>query len=492
MGTFETLAFMDAAADTGRLFDQGAWKPARGGTRPVLEPATGAVLRQAGIATAEDMREAITHATQAQPAWAALPPRERSAVLLRAAQWLQQHVEALAQAIARETGGVLPKGEREVREAIFLCQLGAGLPVRAQGEVLPSTPGRLSIARRMPYGVVGVISPFNMPLILGIRSVAPALALGNAVVLKPDPRTPFSGGAIMAEMFRHAGLPPGVFQVLSGDAESGEALVTDARVPMIAFTGSPAVGRRIGELAGRHLKKVSLELGGANNLIILDDADLDAAASAAAFGAWFHQGQICMASNRVLVHEAVAEAIRQRLVDKARRLPVGDGASGGVALGPMIDRRQLERFDAVVRDTVAAGAVLEAGGTCEGLYYRPTVLSNVQPGMRSFDEEPFGPVVNLVTFRTDEEAVELANNSHGGLAAGIISRDVARALAIGERIHAGMLHINDQTVSNDYTNPFGGPGLGGNGSAVGGPADIDQYTRWQWVTVKSAPPSYPF
>ena len=253
---------------------------------------------------------------------------------------------------------------------------------------------------------------------------------------------------------------------------------------MIAFTGSPAVGRRIGELAGRHLKKVSLELGGANNLIVLDDADLDAAASAVAFGAWFHQGQICMASNRVLVHEAVAEGMRQRLVGKATHLPVGDGASGQVALGPMIDKKQLDRFDAVVKDSVKAGATLEAGGSFEGLCYKPTVLSGVKPGMRSFDEEPFGPVVNLISFRTDDEAVALANNSQGGLAAAVISKDIARAMAIGERVKAGMVHINDQTVNDECTNPFGGPGLGGNGSAVGGPADIDEYTRWQWVTVR--------
>jgi benzaldehyde dehydrogenase (NAD) len=340
--------------------------------------------------------------------------------------------------------------------------------------------------------VVGVISPFNFPLILGIRSVAPALALGNAVVLKPDTRTPVSGGVILAEIFQRAGLPVGVFQMLPGDAEAGEALVTDVRVPMIAFTGSPGVGRRIGELAGRHLKKVSLELGGANNLVVLDDADLDAAASAVAFGAWFHQGQICMASNRVLVHEAVAEGLKQRLVAKATHLPVGDGASGRVALGPMIDAKQRDHFDAVVQDSIRQGAKLEAGGTFEGLCYRPTVLSGVRPGIRSFDEEPFGPLVNLVTFRTDDEAVELANNSQGGLAAAVISPDIGRAMALGDRLNAGMVHINDQTVCDECTNPFGGPGLGGNGSAVGGPADIDEYTRWRWVTVKSELPRFPF
>jgi benzaldehyde dehydrogenase (NAD) len=492
MGASESFPLLDAQAFGGRVFDGARWQVARGGARDVVEPATGAVLSRTGIANAEDMRDAVGRAHAAQAAWAATGPRERSSVLLRAAQVLQQHADELALVIARETGGIVPKGQHEVKEAIVICNLAAGLPLQSQGEVLPSVPGRLSIARRVPHGVVGVISPFNFPLILGIRAVAPALALGNAVVLKPDPRTPVSGGAIMAEVFRQAGLPEGLFQVLPGDAEAGEALVTDARVPMIAFTGSPAVGRRIGELAGRHLKKVSLELGGANSLIVLDDADLDAAASAVAFGAWFHQGQICMASNRVLVHEAVAAGLTERMVGKARHLPVGDGASGRVALGPMIDEKQLRRFDAVVKDSVRQGAKLEAGGSFEGLCYQPTVLSGVRPGMRAFDEEPFGPVVNLVTFRTDEEAVALANDSQGGLAAAVIGRDVARAMSIGQQLNAGMVHINDQTVNDECTNPFGGPGIGGNGSAVGGPADIGEYTRWQWLTIKDALPAFPF
>lgn len=491
MGVAQSVNWIDAACWDGKAFD-GGWSTRLAESQDVLEPATGRALWRTGVASATDMQAAIGRAHAAQAAWAATAPRDRSAILLKAASLFEQHFDELALLIARETGGIIPKGQHEVREAVVLCRLAAALPMQSQGQVLPSVPGRLSIARRVPHGVVGVISPFNFPLILGLRSVAPALALGNAVVLKPDVRTPASGGFVLARVFEEAGLPAGVLQVLPGQAPAGEALVTDPRVPMIAFTGSPTVGRRIGELAGKHLKKVSLELGGANNLLILDDADLDAAASAAAFGAWFHQGQICMASNRILVHESLAEGLKARLVGKATHLPVGDGASGQVALGPMIDARQLAHFDAVVHDTVKQGATLEAGGTHEGLCYRPTVLSGVRPGMRSFDEEPFGPVANLVSFSTDDEAVALANTSQGGLAAAVISRDVGRAMAIGERLTAGMVHINDQTVNDDCTNPFGGPGLGGNGSAVGGPADIDEYTRWQWVTVKAALPQYPF
>jgi len=492
MGAPETTNLLNPAAWDGRIHVNGQWLQPQGGTRDVIEPATGERLTTTGVADAADMTAAIGGAVAAQAAWAAMPPRDRAAVFHRAAAIFQQHFDELAMVVTRETGAILPKGQHEIREAVTLCQIAAGLPLAAQGQVLPSVPGRLSFARRVPHGVVGVISPFNFPLILGLRSVAPALALGNAVVLKPDTRTPVSGGFLMARVFEAAGLPAGVLQVLPGDAPAGEALVTDPRVPMIAFTGSPGVGRRIGELAGRHLKKVSLELGGANSLIILDDADLDLAASNAAWGAWLHQGQICMAANRILVHEAIYGAIKERLVGKATHLPVGNGASGQVALGPMIDAKQLQHVHSMVHDSVAAGAKLEAGGTHEGLFYKPTVLSNVKPGMRVFDEETFGPVANLIVFRTDDEAVALANNSQGGLAAAVIGKSVGRAMAIGQRLKAGMVHINDQTVNDECTNPFGGPGIGGNGGSVGGPADMDEYTQWQWITVKDTPPQFPF
>ncbi|WP_085315514.1 aldehyde dehydrogenase family protein [Derxia lacustris] len=492
MGIAETPCLLDPAVHGGRLFDGAQWIAARGGRRAVTEPATGAPLADSAVANAEDMRDAIARAHAAQAAWAATGPRERANVLLRAARLFELHADELALAVARETGGILAKGAHEVREAAVFCNVAAGLALRGHGEVLPSAQGRMSIAQRVPRGVIGVISPFNFPLVLGIRSVAPALALGNAVVLKPDTRTPVSGGAILAEVLHRAGLPAGLLQMIPGDVEAGEALVVDARVPMIAFTGSPAVGRRIGELGGRHLKKLSLELGGANSLIVLEDADLDAAASAVAFACWFHQGQICMAANRVLVHASIADALRDRLVAKAERLPVGDGSTGRTALGAIVDAKQLAHFDAIVKNSVAQGARLDAGGTHEGLCYRPTVLSGVGPGIAAFDEEPFGPVASLIAFASDAEAVTLANAGAGGLAAAVIGRDLGRALAIGRQLNAGMVHINDQTVNDDAINPFGGPGIGGNGSAVGGPADIDEYTRWQWLTVRDALPAFPF
>lgn len=379
-----------------------------------------------------------------------------------------------------------------MREGITFCHVAAAMPMQPQGIVLPSVPGRTSIARRVPHGVVGVISPFNFPLILTLRVVAPALAAGNAVIVKPDARTPVSGGYLLAQLFEAAGLPPGVLHVLPGGADVGEALVTEPAVQMISFTGSAAAGRRVGEVAAKQLKKVSLELGGTNSLVILDDADLDLAASNAAWGAWLHSGQICMATNRVLVHESIATVLTERLVVKATHLPVGDGATGQVALGPLIDARQRDRVHAVVQDSVKAGATLLAGGSFEGLFYKPTVLAGVKPGMRCYDEEVFGPVLNLITFQTDDEAVALANDHAGGLAAAVISRSVGRAMSLAQRLRAGMVHVNDQTINDDATNPFGGPGVAGNGNVHGGPADWEAFTTWQWLTVKDTPPQFPF
>lgn len=490
MNAPDVALFLNQQQWQGKLY-QGKWV-ASAQTLTVTEPATGTALTTVGLATAADVDVSVAAAVDAQLQWVNMPPRQRADIFRRAASLFEQHFAELSLMVARETGGILGKGEHEVREAITLCYLASGMPLQAQGQVLASPPGRLSYAKRAPLGVVGVISPFNFPLILTLRSVAPALAAGNAVVIKPDVRTPISGGFIMARIFEEAGLPAGLLHILPGGAEAGEALVVDPQVSMIAFTGSPAVGRRIGELAGRNLKKVSLELGGANALIILDDADIEVAASNAAWGAWFHQGQICMASNHILVHESLESALLERLVEKAQKLPVGDGASGKVALGPMIDARELQRVHALVQESVSAGAKLLVGGKYEKLFYSPTVLAGVRPGMRVFDEEIFGPVASVISFKTDDEAIALANHGHGGLSAGVISQSVGRAMSLASRLKKGMVHINDQTINDDCVNPFGGPGIAGNGSSVGGPADWEEYTQWKWFTVKENATPYPF
>ena len=364
------MAILETTVWNGNIFT-GSWRSALGGSVDVIEPATGKVLTRVGLANADDVAIATKLAAEAQPAWAATPVRERAEILLRAAAYLEKNAEELSSFVARETGGTGLKGGHEVREAAAQLKQAAGLILQPDGVVLPSTPGRLNVAKRVPLGVIGVISPFNFPLILSMRSVAPALAVGNAVVLKPDAQTPVTGGFMLSLALTDAGLPPGLLSVLPGDAEAGEALCTDPRVQMIAFTGSTATGRRVGELAGKHLKKVALELGGKNSLIILEDADLDLAARNVAWGAYLHQGQICMATGRVLVHSSIADALTQRLVEKANHLPVGDPARGQVALGPLINEKQRDRVHAIVTQAVTEGAKLRPEARMKGCSTSP-------------------------------------------------------------------------------------------------------------------------
>jgi benzaldehyde dehydrogenase (NAD) len=325
-----------------------------------------------------------------------------------------------------------------------------------------------------------------------MRVVAPALALGNAVVLKPDPQTPVAGGAMFAAVFAEAGLPEGLLQVVVGGADVGEAIVTDPNVAVVSFTGSTAAGRRVGELGGRLLKKVSLELGGNNALVVLDDADLDAAASAGAYASFQFQGQVCFATGRHIVHRSVAAAYVDLLVEKATRLRLGDPYREEVDLGPIVNERQLARVDDIVRRSVDGGARLVVGGTHEGLFYRPTVLADVTTDLPAWTDEVFGPVAPVVVFDTDEEALALANDSAYGLAGAVYSRSISRGLALAQRMKAGMVHVNDQTINDEAVIPFGGMGLSGNGSRYGGEANLDTFTEWQWVTVRDEPKSFPY
>jgi len=493
MAEKQTTAVTIAAENAwkGKIFT-GRWQMAKGGTRDVIEPATGKVLTEVGMADAEDVREAARAAALAQVEWANTPADQRAAVLRRAAQLLEAHADALRPWIVRETGSIPPKADFELHMVTGILLEAAAIATQPPGMMLPSGPKRMSFARRVPHGVVGVISPFNAPLILSARAVAPALALGNAVVLKPDPRTPVTGGFILARLFESAGLPAGLLQVLPGDAAAGEAMISDPEIAMISFTGSTAAGKRVGELASRHLKRVTLELGGKNSTIVLDDADLDVAASSAAWGAYLHQGQICMATGTVLAQRKIARDLTERLVAKAKNLPVGDPSAGPCALGPIISAGQLDRIDGIVKDAVAKGAVLRAGGTFDRLFYSPTVLEGVRPDMRVYTEEVFGPVLSVVTFDTDEEAIALNNATEYGLSTGVITQSVERAMAFTAKLKSGIIHINDQTVSDEPWVPFGGRGASGNGGRHGGVANWEEFTQWQWVTIQDRATPYPF
>ena len=486
------MGLLDAISWQGQIFKGGAWVEGRGGDTAVLEPATGEELGRMGVADVEDVAEAALSAVTAQREWAALPHAARAAVLRRAGDLWTEHAEEISSWNVREVGAVPGIAGFALHVAAQECYEAAALPSRPIGELLASEQPRLSMARRVPAGVVSVISPFNVPIILGIRSVAPALALGNAVLLKPDPRTAVTGGTLMARIFEEAGLPPGVLQMLPGGTEVGEAMITDPAVRVVSFTGSTKVGRRIGELAGAHLTRAHLELGGNSAMLVLDDADVDAAVNLATWGSFIHQGQICMTTGRHLVMAGLYDDFVERLAAKAAQLPVGDPATSEVALGPVIDEAQRDRIHAMVRQSADQGARVAAGGDYDRLFYAATVLADAPLTSPAFAEEVFGPVAPVTKVSSVEEATELAASSDYGLALGIVTRDVMRGLAVAEQIPTGIVHINDQTVNDEANAPFGGLGASGTGSRFGGAAaNVEAFTETRWITVRGEPAQYP-
>jgi benzaldehyde dehydrogenase (NAD) len=485
------MAFLDEAVWRGKVFS-GGWVNGGGGDAAVVEPATGAELGRTGIGGPADITRAARQAAEAQREWAARPYTERAALLRKAGDIWVANAAEIEQWSVRESGKIPPAAQFETGLVTGELYEAATLPGRPYGDLLPSGTPRLSFIERVPAGVVGVIAPFNFPQVLAVRSVAPALALGNAVVLKPDPRTAVCGGVAIARVFEEAGLPDGLLHVIPGGADAGEAMVTDPLVRIVSFTGSTAAGRRVGELAARHLKRVHLELGGNSALIILDDVDLERAASAGAWGSFLHQGQICMTTGRHLVHEAVYDDYVAALAAKADQLPVGDPASGQVALGPIIDERQRDKVHELVTATTAAGAKLAAGGTYEGLFYRPTVLSGVTADMPAYAQEVFGPVAPVLRFSSADDVAELAGRSEYGLSLGILTRDVMRGLDLARRIPTGIVHINDQTVDDEATVPFGGVLASGTGARFGGTANLEAFTEQRWVTMRGDITPYPF
>ncbi|MEA2611398.1 MAG: benzaldehyde dehydrogenase [Chloroflexota bacterium] len=469
------------------------WEPGTGAPIEDREPATGRLIATVRGSTVEDVRRAAAAAAAAQPAWAATSYQERARVMRKAAEIYEAHREEFGTWTQRETGASHSKMHHESTFAYQEILNAATLPSQPYGSLMPSAvKGRLSMVRRVPAGVIGAITPWNSPSVLGMRVVAPALALGNAVVLKPDPQTPVVGGAMFAAVFAEAGLPDGLLQIVVGGADVGEAIVTDPNVNRVSFTGSTGAGRRVGQLGSGLLKKVSLELGGNNAFIVLDDADLDAAASAGAFASFQFQGQVCFATGRHIVHRSIAADYIDLLKEKADRLRLGDPYREDVDLGPIVNQKQLERVDGIVRRSIEGGAKVVTGGTYDGLFYRPTVLTDVTSDQAAWREEIFGPVAPVVVFDTDEEALALANDSEYGLTGAVYSRSISRGLALAQRIRSGMVHVNDQTVNDEATIPFGGMGSSGNGSRFGGAANWDEFTQWQWVTVRDDPKSFPY
>jgi len=476
------------------VFVDGAFrKPLGGGTLGVRDKASGEVFAVAGLADEADVDAAVASAREAQSGWADRTFADRAAVLRNAAAVLSGQAPRLRELIMRETGCIGGKADYEIGAATSELIEAAALASRSPGELVPTThTGRLSLSERVPLGLVGVITPWNFPLVLGMRVIAPALALGNAVLLKPSPETPLSGGLAIAGLLAEAGLPAGLFQVLPGDVEVGQRLVTHPDIAMIHFTGSTTVGRQIAATAGGLLKKVSLELGGNNALIVLDDADLDQATMIGAWSSFHYQGQTCITAGRHIVTEGIARAYAEGLAKRANAITVGNTVTENVGLGPMINQRQMDRAARFLADAVAQGATILAGGTTDGPFFRPTVVTGVPTGSTLWTEEIFAPVAPVVVVRDAEEAVALANDTGYGLVNSVVTGDLFRGSQLARRLRAGMVHVNDATPQDEATAPFGGIGQSGLGGRSGGDANLEEFTERRWLTVNPGSVHYPY
>ncbi|MBK5960388.1 salicylaldehyde dehydrogenase (modular protein) [Rhodoplanes elegans] len=472
----------DTPAAAGRTFER-------------LNPITGEVASRASAATIADANAAADAAAAAFPAWSEMGPNARRAILNLAADKLEARAEDFAEAMTAEIGAAAPWAHFNVHLAAGMLREAAAMTTQIAGEVIPSdVPGLVAFGHRQPVGVVLGIAPWNAPVILGVRALAMPLACGNTVVLKASEICPATH-RLIGEALHDAGLPAGVLNVVTNAPEDApavvEALIAHPAVRRVNFTGSTRVGRIVAEIAAKHLKPVLLELGGKAPCIVLDDADLDAAVAGAAFGAFANQGQICMATERIVVMDAVADAFVQKLAAKAAALPAGDPRKGPVVLGSLVSREAAERVGGLVQDAVAKGAELLAGGKIDGTIMNATVIDRVTPTMRLYTEESFGPVVAVVRVGSIDEAVRVANDTEYGLSAAVFGRDIPRAMAVARRIESGICHINGPTVHDEAQMPFGGVKASGYGR-FGGRAAIAEFTELRWITVATTPRHYPF
>lgn len=482
---------------TYRMFINGAWVDAADGqTFEDTNPYNGELFGNVAAGKLTDVQRSIEAAQQAFAGWSATLPAERRRIVLKAADILESKREQLVRNLIDETGSTFGMAMFQSFYTPTILREAASRVSEPKGEILASdTPGAMFLVQRQPVGVVAGISPWNAPLILSMRAICLPIALGNTVVLKPAPDSPVSGGVAMAEIFEEAGLPPGVLNVVTHSTNDtravGDELVSNPCVKRLSFTGSTRAGRELAEKCGRHLKRIALELGGHNPLLILDDADIGQAVDIAAFGAFLHQGQICMSVRRIIVARAVAEEFTNRFVKKAQSLKVGDPRNHDTVIGPLINQVQLDRVKANVDATLAAGARALCGAKHEGLCYHPTVLVDVAPQAKVCCEETFGPVVAILPVDSIEEALAVANQSDYGLSSAVLTKDYEKGLWLAERLETGMVHINDSTVLDEPQVPFGGVKQSGLGR-LGGRQAIEEFTEAKWITIQRQPRSYPF
>jgi len=459
-------------------------------------PYTGEVFARVPSGKRGDARRAIEGAAAAFPSWSNTLPVERQALFLKAADILQKKQNEIVTILAEETGCTFGFAMFQTMFTPGLLREAASQVHNPIGEIIPADlPGAFYMAIRQPVGVVAGIAPWNAPLILSLRAICLPIAYGNTAVLKPSMESSVSGGVVIAEIFHEAGFPKGVLNLVTngpgGSGEVGDELIENPRVRRINFTGSTSVGRQLAEKAGRHLKRVSLELGGQNPLVILRDADLDYAVNAAAFGAFLHQGQICMSVRRIIVEKPIAREFTEKFVKKISAFKVGNPKEPDTIIGPLINKQQFSQVKGNVDAAVRDGAKILCGGKAEGPCYHPTVLTNVKPNTPFAREETFGPVVSVIEVENEKEAVRVANETAYGLTAGVITRDSVKGLAVAERIETGIVHINDQSVHDEPQVPFGGVKDSGWGR-FGGRAALEEFTELRWISMQRTPRQYPF
>jgi acyl-CoA reductase-like NAD-dependent aldehyde dehydrogenase len=485
------------AVQEAKQFIGGSWTDAAdGATYEDRDPYNGEVVAIVPAGGTEDARRAIEAASAAFPAWSASSPAERQSVFLKAADILESRRDEIVSMLARETGATFGFAMFQMHFVPGLFRQAAAVGYQPIGQILPSdNPGTFAMGVRKPVGVVGAIAPWNAALILSARSIAAPLALGNTVVLKPSEWSPVSGGLVWGEIFAEAGLPDGVLNIVThapGQAAAiGDELVSHPAVRRINFTGSTHVGRLLAEAAGRHLKRVVLELGGYNPVIVLADADVDYAVNATAFGAFLHQGQICMSARKVFVERAISDEFIEKLSAKANGLKAGDPNEHDTIIGPLINADALAMVKGRVDEVVAKGGRVLAGGEAVGPCFQATVITDVPADSEFAKHETFGPVLAVEIVDSADEAIARANDTTYGLSAGILTSDADRGMALAQRLESGIVHINDQPVGDEPQMPFGGVKDSGWGR-FGGQAVVDEFTELRWITVQSGSHPYPF
>lgn len=459
-----------------------------------INPITGAVASSAPAMQAADIPAIAEKAAAAFPMWAATGPNARRAFLMKAAAALESKADAFVEAMMAEIGATKGWALFNLGLAASIVREAAALTTQISGEVIPSDkPGCLAMALREPVGVILGIAPWNAPIILGVRAIAVPLACGNAVILKASETCPRTH-EIIVEAFADAGFPEGVVNVVTNaPADAGDvvgALIDAPAVKRINFTGSTAVGRIIAKRAAEHLKPCLLELGGKAPLIVLEDADLDEAVKAAAFGAFMNQGQICMSTERIIVVEAVADAFATKFAAKAKSLATGDPREGTTPLGAVVDRKTVDHVNSLINDATAKGATVLSGGTADSVLMSATVVDGVTSAMNLYRDESFGPIVAMIRAKDEADAIRLANDSDYGLSASVFTKDTARGLGVARQIKSGICHVNGPTVHDEAQMPFGGVGASGYGR-FGGKAGIDSFTELRWITIETQPGHFP-